>query len=193
MTKYSFKANEWNVNDFDYVYSLSCNEFAKFEQEADCVKSNAGGGMFGYEYISILEKKLRKSGCTVSTRCTFETFGAPLLVFTNDVTVDKDGNYRYGEHYEVVAYEKGCNVWHIIPAPEGSEKKVIPTLIGQLQFTIENNEMTDITVKFEGKTMKINMNGKTLDLEIPNFPDEFRAGITACEGINRFYDFVIED
>ena len=192
MSKYLFQPNEWDTNAFDYVYTPNCDEFSTFEQEQTCIKNKKGNYIFGYEYISILEKNLHKSGAIISTRCAFESFGAPLLVFTNDVTVDENGRYRYGEHYEVVAYEKGCNVWHIIPAPKNEpDKKIVPTKLAHLEFAIQNNQITDITVEIVGKIIKIDINGNKLKLEIPNFPEQFRAGITACEGINRFYEFAI--
>ena len=188
---YAFNTNAWE-QDFDYVYSPNCGEFKKFEQTNDCIKNNKGNYWFGYDYISILEKTMRASGTKISTLCSFESFGAPLLVFTNEVTTDENGNYRFGVHYEVVAYEKGCNVWLVEPKIDG-DKKIKSTLLSKLEFPLENDEKIEIQVVIDNKTLKINMNGHLLDVTIPEFPESFRVGVTACEGLNRFYNLKIED
>lgn len=188
---YEFKNQAWQAS-FDYVYSPNCQEYKKFEQTADCIKNNKGNYWNGYEYISILEKGLYQSGVTISTLCSFESFGAPLLVFTNEVIKDGNGNYRFGVHYEVVAYENGCNVWLVEPKTEG-DKKIKSTLLSKLEFSIQNNENIQIIIDIEEKNLNININGHKLDVTIPDFPDKFRVGITACEGLNRFYNLKIED
>ena len=41
------------------------------------------------------------------------------------------------------------------------------------------------------KKIAIDVNGNKFEIQDDEIPDTFQVGITACEGINRFYDFEI--
>ena len=54
--------------------------------------------------------------------CSFEKYGAPLITIANAIGKDENGYPLYGDHFEIVAYESGCNVRFITKALEGSGK-----------------------------------------------------------------------
>ena len=187
---YLFKAGGFNSSDFKYVYSPICKEFAEFEQEDNCIV-NRHGEQFGYEYISIVTNETYRSGTTITTTCDFEKFGAPLIVISGDINKDENGYNRYGTHFEVVAYEEGMNVWHIDAYPERIERPVKTALIASARFKIEAGRKICISLKVCDNALIATVNGVEVKVEHPAVPEEFHAGITACEGINRFYDFSI--
>ena len=195
---YSFKANESKMEDFMYAYGPSANGRKKFTQLPDCLANFTPGesgheDIFAYDYISMVTKKKYKSGVKFSTKCNFVKFGAPLLVFCNDFITEHDGTPIYQLHYEVVAYEKGINIWHILPFPKKTERPIKPTLIGKLEFDIAPDEIVDIKVEVKDKTITADIGGHVVSCTHPDIPDEFHIGITACEGHNRFFDFMVEE
>ena len=198
MKNYIFNGKDADLNDFYYAYGPVAKEHKEFTQQADCLANFAVGesghdDIFAYDYISMITKKKYKSGVKFSTKCNFVKFGAPLLVFCNDFITDTDGAPIYQLHYEVVAYENGCNIWHILPNPQRVERPIAPTLIGKLDFKIQPDELIDIKVEVKGKTIYADVNGHKLSCEHPDIPEEFHIGITACEGHNRFFDFTVEE
>ena len=91
----------------------------------------------------------------------------------------------------MVAYEEGMNVWHIDAYPERTERPVKTALIASARFKIEEGRKICISLKVCDNALIATVNGVEVKVEHPAVPEEFYAGITACEGINRFYDFSI--
>ena len=137
-------------------------------------------------------KEKYSDGVTIKTKCSFDKFGAPLIVLTDDIQPDEQGKNRYGLHFEVVAYEKGCNVWHIVPFPERKERPIKPTKIAFSTFDIPEKSEIDLSVTVKNGKLEIEINGEKLIAESHDLPKEFHIGITACEGINRFSSITIE-
>ncbi len=191
MKKYLFKRGEWE-RDFTYAYSLVAKSYTQFVQNEECVSNTFNEGINDYNYVSIAHKEKQKSGVTVSTTCSFDKFGAPLITLSNTLEKDGEGRYIYGEHYEVVLYEGGCNIWHIVKAPEGYAKKYVNTKCKAFEFPLADGEKIDMSVTVRDKSLKIVINGEKYEVEVPRLEEEFFVGITACEGINRFYNVTID-
>ncbi len=193
--KYLFGKNTDVNEDFIYVSSLITETHTKFDCENDCIVNRYNPEIKGdwkYDYISIVTKKKYAQGVTLKTKCSFEHYGAPLIVFTDDICAAKERNY-YGVHYEIVAYDEGVNVWHIQPDETGGEMPIKVALIGQLVFPIADGSLVDLQVTIKDGAIHVNINGKTLTATHPDIPQSFHVGVTACEGINRFYEFEIEE
>ncbi len=191
MAKYLFKKGQWE-NDFEYAYSLVAKSTTKFVQEDDCVTNTFNDQINDYNYVSVVYKQKQHSGVKITAVCSFEHFGAPLITLANSLEKDEQGNTLYGEHYEVVLYEKGCNIWHIVRAPEGYHKKYVNTKTDFMEFDIADGEQINVAVVVDGSKLHIEMNGKAMETEVPLLNNEFFVGVTACEGINHFYSVEIE-
>ena len=194
--KYVFGKGYDVKEDFIYVSSLITETHTQFDSEDDCIVNRYNPAIKGdwkYDYISIVTKEKYAQGVRFSTKCTFEHYGAPLLVFTDDVTA-RDGRNYYGVPFEVVAYDEGVNIWHIMPTDEeNSELPIKVKLIGQLQFPIADGTPVDLSARVENGTVYVEINGKTVSATHPDIPQAFHVGVTACEGINRFYHLEIEE
>ena len=179
--------------DFFYAWSPNCKEHdPAFLQEADCVV-NAASTVIDYQYISMISRERFPVGTRVTTHCSFEKFGAPLIVFTDDIGADSEGRPLYGLHFEAVAFEEGCNVWKIEKNPDTTAaRKIVTEKIGLMRFPVADNSVIEVSVLFGEKKITVTVNGNSIDIEREEFPAEVHAGITACEGINRFYDFTVE-
>ena len=114
------------------------------------------------------------------------------MVFSNDISSNDDGSKLYGLHFEVVAYENGCNIWHIIPDPSNTVRPIQTQKIAFAEFKIEENEMIDIGVNFEKGRIVSVINGHEIICENEDIPEEFYVGFTGCEGPNHFYEMIIE-
>lgn len=184
------KKNGWQKDDFEYIYSPICKTFGKFIEEDDHIRNFATDGDF--EYISMISKARYKTGATIYLKCSFDSYGAPIIALTDDIT--DDGHVkRYGLHFEVVAYEDGFNVWRIVPAPEKIERPIKTAKILAEHFKIEDGATCEITLKVEEKRFVIDVNGVKGVIEHEDIPENFHVGFTACEGINRLYEFSIEE
>ena len=191
---YIFEQNYKLDKDFRYAYSPACFDRVAFKQENNSILNSTGKSLFGYEYISILERVKRRLGVVAQTECSFEKFGAPLIVFSDDIHVNEKGEWIYGKHFEVVAYEDGINIWHIIPCPENKDRPIKPTLLAAKKFHIKDNSLINIKLQILKDSIKAWVNDEFLEVKVDDLPkEEFWVGITACEGINRFYSFTVED
>lgn len=188
--KYIFN-QEFPIQDFEYVYSPACKEYKIFQREPDCFVNERSKTLNDYDYVSLLSKRRYEKGVKAVTHCSFEKMGAPLIVFSDDVSL-KNGRKMYGVHFEVVAYEEGCNIWYIYP-DETARLGRTSVLIASSKFKIENGSRIEISVEVRNKKIIACVNEMNLEVEHPEIPESCRIGITACEGINRFYDFEVEE
>lgn len=189
--KYDFRSGKWNQEDFFYSYSPRWNTRKVFIQEEDCISNNYDDGHL--HYISILTKKKYKTGVRLRTKCSFKSFGAPLIVFSDDVAPNEKGDMMYGLHFEAVAWFKGLNVWRVIALPERVERPFHSTLTGSDSFTIGDDAVCEIDVTVREKEIYVGIDGHYISIKEDALPEEFHVGITACEGINKFYEFSIEE
>ena len=180
---------EFDLEDkFIYVSSPASKSKKKFLQKENCIENSYNEEIKDYDYISIITKEKYEGGVNVRVKCSFDKFGAPLIVFTDDYKQLEDGTYQYGLHFEVVAYENGCNVWHIIPGKD--EKNPIDvTKVNAVEFPIEDKSIIDMEVTIEEKKLYIRVNDETFVAEHEDIPKQMHVGITACEGTNQFYEF----
>ncbi len=187
---YDFSTNvEWH-KDFMYVYSPIVKTYPIFEKQENCLANRFDEDIKDYEYISILSADSYKNA-KLNVQCDFHKYGAPIIVFGNDISesVGKDGKSHkfYGVHFEVVAWERGCNIWYIVPCPESTEHPVKPTKILAESFKIEDGSLIDMTVEVKDGTVFAEINGRCFSVSHPEIPEEYHIGYTACEGINKLY------
>lgn len=186
--------NQFNLEEkFIYVSSPAAKSRNRFIQKEDWIESSYNEVIKDYDYISIITKEKYDDGVTIRVKCSFDKFGAPLIVFTDDYKQLEDGTYQYGLHFEVVAYENGCNVWHIVPGKDKEKSPIDVTKVNSMEFTIEDKSIIDMEVTIKGKKLFICVNNERMVAEHEDIPDQMYVGITACEGINQFYEFEVEN
>lgn len=183
-----FRKGGWDPAGFRYVYSPKCRSFPRFAQEDGCIVNRRGPNSDQYEYISILSGRKHATGTALTTRCSFETYGAPLIVITDDVRRGPTGEFRFGVHWEIVAYEGGVNVWRLEPEKDD----VRPECLARKKFPVSAGKIHRLTVRPEKGALAVSLDGNAFSVAAC-VPAEFYAGVTACEGIDRFFDFLEED
>lgn len=185
----TFKRNCWNPADFLYAYSPKCRAYPRFLQENDCIVNSSNPETHEFDYVSMVTKRQYQTGAVLSTHCSFEHYGAPLIVITSELTPCPDGITRYGHHIEVVAYEGGINIWYLIPKADTVE----PVNLIRKKFPVADTRPALLRVKVAKKSLAISLDETAFEIAFDHIPETFHAGITACEGINRFYDFAVTE
>jgi len=190
MKYYNFADPQWR-EDFLPGHSQRWPGKVELFQLTDSV-SNYLPEQEGFEdYISAVTKQTYTDGVKLTCRCMFESFGAPIVLISENYTEDSDGSVTYGPHFEICVYEKGCNVWFIVPfADVPLRTKAYKTAFAE--FHLEGGEEITITAEIKGHFLHIDVNGHQLIAADPHIPESFHVGITACEGRNRIYDLTIE-
>lgn len=175
-----------------YVYSPICKVWKEFTVEEDGICNSFCSEIENWEYISLLTKEKFGGGTVVTTTCSFEHFGAPLIVLTDDIFQGENGMPTYGLHFEAVLYENGINIWRIVPNL-GAPRPITTKKIACLEFPVEANTMHTLTVRIDAGRITATVGEKTVSVAHDEIPKRFHVGITACEGKNKFRELMIEE
>jgi len=188
MKNYLFTPGGWDENDFRYIATAREAYRKPFIQDADMIRNCVDDKPTNEDFISIISKEKYHSGVVMETTCSFEGSGAPLIVLSNEISTLENGNLQYGDHFEVVIYRGGCNIWYI-PLVDG---KAVSKNVVRMKAPVEENKPVKLRVEMVGKVFRVNADGHEFDVPCEYLPDEYYVGITACEGVCRFYDFSVE-
>ena len=174
--------------NFVYAASTIVIYRREFAQEADGLVNarieleDRKAAYQDFEYISVVEKERVKLPVELEVECSFDKFGAPLIVFSEEMTEKENGWKEYGEHYEVVLFESGINIWHITPKKEGGQQV---EALCKARLPFEAGKWEQLTVRLTRDGMEAQAGELTAKVEIA-LPEKMYAGFTACEGINHF-------
>ena len=138
-------------------------------------------------YTSMVYNRRFCGDLTVTATLEFDDRMAPLIVLARDLGTSADGRKEHRDRIEVVAYEEGINIWRQFPTPEGRRFY----LAAFARFHLRPRTRYVLTVSKRGKELTAAIDGRLMGYHEPNLPEEFFAGITGCEGVNRFYDFAV--
>ena len=184
-----FSEKAWNPEEFRYVYSPLFTPIPRMKQESLCIVNDGDATSNKYDYVSMVTEKKYAVGTRVEMKCSFEKFGAPLIVFSDDMYRGGNGEWYYGRHYEIVLYEDGINVWGLNMNPGIKKYENLMSL----RFPVSAGEIHVLSVKIQKSALEIVKDDLKVILRVPDLPSEFHVGLTACEGINRFYEYTIEE
>lgn len=186
---FNFAKDAWCMDGLTYAYSYRFEEIPVFIQEHDCIRNSKDEtAPQGFDNISLLTQHPCKPGTTITTRCSFDHFGAPLIMIAEQLHTDERGFLRYGNYLEIVLYEKGVNVWRMwLRDGKVSWKKLM-----SVEFPVAEKEIHTLSTKVTDERLEIEACGRKMTLFIPDMYPVFHAGINACENINRFYSLQID-
>lgn len=189
ITNISFAKDSWKLGDLTYAYSFRFEKTPTFIQRTDCIENCKNPeAVYGYDNISLITAKKYNASTIVTTRCSFEELGAPLIVIADKLYTDSRSVIRYGDYLEVVLYKDGVNVWRM----KMNDGKVTWKKLMGVEFPVSTGDIHTLSVKINADTLVIEADDKKMDLYVENMYPSYHLGINACEGINRFYDLKIE-
>ena len=116
----SFGRGKWNAEDFSIVKSPRFDGVGSFVQEADHIVNSVPGGASLEDllscpaaYCAMMHKAELSGNVLIASRMSFDHRMAPLIVIAPEMGKSADGRYpEFREHYEIVLYDEGLNVWH---------------------------------------------------------------------------------
>ena len=202
----SFARGKWSENDFVMVKGPRWESFGTWRQMDDHIVQEVPDkysevelhkGMHHLSYVSMcFAKKIRMAKKVIcSSTMSFDYRMAPLIVIAPVLGRDeKLGVPEFREHWEIVLYDKGINVWHhryINGKPAWYKlaymfTPYLPKTIYDLQVSLKHTAKgAQMVIKCEGKEF-----GVAMPVEFT--AKEYHVGIIGCEGINRFYDFNVK-
>ena len=123
--------------------------------------------------------------CTMS----FDHKMAPLIVIAPDFGKNAEGKREQRDHFEIVLYDKGLNIWR----HSFENGKPSYYLAGYLTTGFRPKTRYNLQVKIfknsYGKQLEVTCGEHCFAIRDNSLPDTFYTGIIGCEGRNRFYDF----
>ena len=205
--KVDFSRGRWNPAEWLTFKSLRFDYIGTFDQMDDHIVNRADPAWSDEElyakhvtevYASLVcPKKLSGSTIEVSSTMSFDHLMAPLIVLTPELDKDGKGRHAFKKHYEVVLYNEGINVWHYTydddaSKPEAERLHWHLAAFARAPFSPKTKYELKVTMsKVEGREMRMTVEcgNVKVGFEDADLPESFYAGVTGCEGRNRFYDF----
>lgn len=201
-----FAKDGWKKEDWINVKSPRWDHFGGWVQDNGCIRNECPAGAdekeiqgkrAGETYSSMLYSNKVAGNVTVSATMDFLYRMAPLIVIAPEFGKDNKERNEYREHYEIVLYDEGVNIWHHYY----ENGKPFWKQTAYSTFPLEKKRKHTLAVNIKKVKGAGVVNGKMLTVTVDGkhefgyfddpFPDEFYVGLTGCEGVNRFYDFEI--
>ena len=186
---YSFANEKWK-EELIRAYTFRFKEAPEFKEASDHITTSENPNYKdGYDNISLLAKESFSAGVKASLRCSFDGLGCPEIIIVKKPEMCDDGFVRFGEHFEVVLWKNGVNVWrHFM---DESYKCSWHRRLGVTRSVTEK-DIHELEVRVEKGYISFSVDGINATLRTEDLFDSFYIGVTACEGIVRLYDFKIE-
>ena len=197
----SFGQGKWKPEEWRMVKSWRWDYAGEWVQKSDFIENKVPGDATPKELFSkragetytsmVLDKKFR-GNLTIACDMSFIDRMAPGIMIAAEPVKDEKGRWEYRDHFEVIFYDKGVNVWHhyFVDGKQVWKKKAF--LLED--FKPEKVYKLSVNISFTPKgpvlTMKVN-DGAPFGYMEEALPKEYYLGIVGCEGVNRFYDLKI--
>ena len=195
-----FAAGKWKASEWQIVKSPRWPYIGSWNQQDDHISNKVPKDATAHEmlskragetYTNMLLKKKFSGNLTVSCTMSFDHRMAPLLVITPDYGKGTKGTPEHREHFEIVLYDKGLNVWHHYYTNGKPHWRKAAFL--RAKFEAGQKYLLSVKLRFtkRGPMMTISCDGKEFGYIDDTLPKVFHIGLTGCEGVNRFYDFKV--
>jgi hypothetical protein len=195
-----FVAGQWQAADWTLVKSPRWDRLGEWVQEADGICNQTPpaatpadllGKSAPEAYSSMVVSRPFEGNLTVRTTFAFDDQMAPLIVLAPELGKDAKERPEYREHFEIVAYDKGVNVWH----HTWVEGKPAWKKAAYWNFELKPKTRTVLEVQVNhsshGPMMIVRLDDREMGYLDASLPTKCYVGITGCEGVNHFYDFSV--
>ena len=195
--------NQWNPDEFIMVKGPRWTKVGSWIQEDDHIVQNVPADatdqdlhdrMCDEAYVAMCygkKVKLDKQVVCTSTM-SFDDRMAPLLVIAPELGTHKpSGSPEFREHWEIVLYDLGINVWQHLWVNEKPDFIKFAHMNSSFDKKTRYELKITITDGAKGQMLEVECDGRVFGCYLPGLGKEFYLGIIGCEGRNRFYDFKI--
>ena len=197
----SFAPGAWSTNDWILVKSPRWEYMHGFVQREDGIENEcpplSGKEIFEHHtskvYSAMVLKDRAVIGQTVSSTMSFDWRMAPLIVLAENLGKAPAGEPVFGEHWEIVLFDGGLNVWH--HSMRDGKPFWYKAAYLKVPFAKDTRYTVEVKVSKTPKGVKqmvVKCGGYEIGYVDNDLPDAFYVGIIGCEGRNRFYDFKVQ-
>jgi hypothetical protein len=183
----TFQSGGWQRADWLRVKNPMGEHFGDWVEQPDCITNEVPAGTTADSYSSMVYKEKVKGNVTITSTMAFACEMAPLIVLAPELPENAKGQKEYREHFEVVIYNRGVNVWRYFV----KDGKLLFRKAAFANFRLEKDVKYLLTVTKTDKTLTVSVGGHTFGYFDDGLPETCYVGITGCEGLNRFYDFAV--
>jgi len=203
----SFARGRWNAADFTPAKCARLSYLGTFDQLDDAIVNRCPEGASAEDvftkhndgvYAALVHKTRFSLGATVAATMAWDWRMAPLVVIAPELGADAQGRAEFREHWEIVLFDDGVNVWHHFyrDGRQSWIKAAGLKLPPALKFKANDRHTMSVRVerkKNGHKAMIVTVEGYVLEYVDDALPETFLAGLVACEGRNFFYDFKVTE
>ena len=192
----AFTSGSWERSDWTLVKKSKSDHGGGWVQQEGCIANETPaqatpedlqGKRAAETYSSMVYKNKVTGNVTVAATMAFAHKMAPLIVLAPELTVNAEGRKEYSEHFEIVIFNEGVNVWHHFV----KDGKLTYRKTAFANFRLEKDTKYTLEVKKSGKILTVSVAGHVFGYADDALPESCYVGITGCEGLNRFYDFIV--
>jgi hypothetical protein len=195
-----FVAGQWKAEDWTLVKSPRWDRLGEWVQESDGIRNQTPsaataadllGKSAAESYSSMVVARTFEGNLTVRTTFTFDDQMAPLIVLAPELGKDAKGRPEYREHFEVVAYDKGINVWHHTWVDGKPAWKKAAYWNFELKPKTRYALEVQVNHSSRGPMLVVKLDDREMGYLDAALPTTCYVGVTGCEGVNHFYDFSV--
>jgi hypothetical protein len=142
-------------------------------------------------FVTMVLRQKYAGSASISSTMSFDHQMAPLILIAPEYALDAGGRPEYRNHWEIVIYNEGICVWqHFWNSGKCSWRLAAHC---KCSFNPATRYRLNVDLGFypSGKELKISCGENSFSFFADALPDSYFVGLTACEGVNRFYDFEI--
>ena len=196
--KISFAKGKWDKSKWLEVKSPRWSYLGKMVQNEDHIINQTPDlpdevifKKYGNKVYSGLmyDKVFSGKKVIIRSKMSFDHRMAPLIVIAEELGKSKEGIPEFREHFEIVIYDQGLNIWH----HTYKDGKPSWHKAAFLKVDYQPKKIYDLVITLHKAKnimqMTVECDGKVFGYQDKALPEKFYAGIIGCEGRCRFYDF----
>jgi len=202
-----FSEQHWRAADWLLVKRPDWDHYGDWRQYADFIENvtpmaddpaalewkpeegfDWGGKLITQTHAGMVYGRPVNGDFVVASSMAFTYRMAPSIVFGTLVPSARPTHQEYLESWEIVLWDEGINVWQQTIANHAVQW----TLIGYAKHPFHRHTRYTLEVRRTKQTLDIRIDALRFGLLDPTLPAQCYVGITGCEGVNRFYDFRVE-
>ncbi|MBO5821382.1 MAG: hypothetical protein J6R86_00040 [Lentisphaeria bacterium] len=196
-----FSRDKWNPADFVMVKGPRWSCVRSWRQESDHIVQEVPDELTDKQlhddmqdeaYVAMCYGQKIKMEETIvcSSTMSFDDRMAPLIVIAPELgTYEASGAPEFREHWEIVLYDLGLNVWKHMWIDDKPAWVKHSYMLAPFKPRTRYELKITITATPKGQMLEVECDDRKFGCHLPELGKEFYLGITACEGRNRFYDF----
>lgn len=202
----NFGRGEWNQDDWVLVKSPRWDYIGSWVQKDGHIENLVPEGAAPdrlipspHAYMSMVLREPFRTDKTleVTARMEFGFDQGPQIVIADQLGEDENGYPEYRDHFEVVLFARGINIWHHVHR----DGKPSWANVAFARFPLEKDTPYDLKVRIlrprqrrggpaTGRMIEVSVDGKhVFAYHEPSLPETVHVGIIAYASVNRFHSF----